>query len=88
MYNQALKSPEKQKCKDKMDNICKHKVWHLIPLPQNKNTLRFQIGICIKHDGRGNVATFKAHLVVQEYRQIKGDSYNETFAPFVSFAAI
>lgn len=64
------------------------KVWHLTPPPKNKIIIGNRWVFTIKRDEKGNVARYKARLVAQGFKQIKGDSYDETFSPVVEFSVI
>lgn len=64
------------------------KVWHLEKLPANTNTIGCRWVYTIKRDDKGNIVRYKARLVAQGYKQIKGESYDLTFSPVVNFGVI
>lgn len=73
---------------DEIGCMARHKVWHLVPLPEDKKPIRSRWVFTIKKDELGNIARFKARLVAQGYSQIKGDTYEETFSPVVNFSIV
>ena len=73
---------------DEINNMFKHKVWHLVSLPVGKKPVGCHWVFTIKKDEYGNIARFKARLVAQGYSQVKGDTYDETFSPVVNFSII
>ena len=63
-------------------------VWHLTQLPCNSRPLGCRWVFTIKKDDQGNIVRYKARLVAQGFKQIKGESYEETFSPVVNFGVI
>ena len=64
------------------------KVWTLIKLPEGKQPLGCRWVYTVKRTETGEIARYKARLVAQGYKQIKGESYDETFSPVVNFGLI
>ena len=73
---------------EQMQMMKNRKVWHLVKPPYNKQIFGNRWVYAIKRDEAGNIVWYKARLVAQGYRQIKGESFDETFAPVVDFAVI
>lgn len=63
-------------------------VWHLETLPENCVPVGCRWVYAVKRDDKGRIAKYKARLVAQGFKQIKGDSYDETFSPVVNFGII
>lgn len=66
----------------------KRGVWHLVTQPENFNPVGCRWVYTVKRDERGNIQRYKARLVAQGFKQIKGESYDETFSPVVNFGVI
>lgn len=64
------------------------KVWHLAPLPANVTPVGCRWVYTLKRDEFGRIARYKARLVAQGFKQVKGESYDETFSPVVNFGVI
>lgn len=64
------------------------KVWTLIARPKSANILGCRWVYTIKQDDSGNIVRYKSRLVAQGYKQIKGESYDETYSPVVNFGVI
>ena len=62
------------------------KVWHLVPLPKHKVVIGNRWVYNAKKDDKGKTVRFKSRLVAQGFKQIKGESYDETFSPVVDFS--
>lgn len=63
-------------------------VWHLEQLPPNVNPIGNRWVYTVKRDENGKIAKFKARLVAQGFKQIQGETYEETFSPVVNFGLI
>ena len=74
--------------KVEMKSMIDRKVWRLVPLPKLKSVLGSRWVYNLKRDETGNIARFKARLVAQGYKQVKGESFDETFSPVVNFTVI
>ena len=67
--------------KVEMKSMIDRKVWCLVPLPKLKTMLGSRWVYTLKQDETGKIAQFNARLVTQGYKQVKGDSFDETFSP-------
>lgn len=74
--------------KEELQTIKERKVWNLIPKPENAKVLGCRWVYTLKRNEKGKPKSFKARLVAQGFRQIKGESYDEVFSPVVNFAII
>lgn len=74
--------------KEELRVIQDRKVWHLEELPSKVTPIGCRWVYTIKRDEYGKVVKFKARLVAQGFKQIKGESYEETFSPVVNFSVI
>lgn len=63
-------------------------VWDLVDKPKDSKCLGCRWVFNIKRDESGKIARLKARLVAQGYRQVKGESYDETYSPVVNFSVI
>lgn len=63
-------------------------VWHLAKLPASVTPVGCRWVYTIKRDEFGRIARYKARLVAQGFKQVKGESYDETFSPVVNFGVI
>lgn len=73
---------------EELEVMYKRKVWELTPLPADVEPLGCRWVYTIKRDDKGRIARYKARLVAQGYKQVKGVSYDETFSPVVNFSLI
>ena len=48
-----------------IDSLKSMGTWKETPLPEGRNTISCKWVYRIKHDGEGNIACYKAHLVVR-----------------------
>ena len=56
-------------------------VWNIVPRPEGVKIIGTKWIFRNKTDEEGNVIQNKARLVAQEYTQVKGVDFDETFAP-------
>jgi len=91
-YKQAIESPHRiewEKAMQEEINIMKErKVWELVRKPGDSKVLGCRWVYTVKRDDLGNIVRFKARLVAQGYKQIKGETYDETYSPVVNFSVI
>ena len=73
---------------EEIQTMYDRKVWTLIKLPEGKQPLGCRWVYTVKRTETGEIARYKARLVAQGYKQIKGESYDETFSPVVNFGLI
>lgn len=64
------------------------KVWCLEPLPNNTTPVGCRWVFTIKRNEQGDIIRYKARLVAQGFKQIKGESYEETFNPVINFSLV
>jgi hypothetical protein len=63
-------------------------VWTLVPRPTDHNIIGTKWIFKDKSDEHGTVVRNKARLVAQEYTQIEGIDFDETFAPVARLESI
>jgi len=71
-----------------MDSMVRKKVWKLVDLPPQRESIENKWVFKIKRRTDGSIDKFKAHLVAKGFSQIEGVDYEETFYPVVKFASI
>lgn len=74
--------------KSELEVMKARQVWHLESLPDGCIPVGCRWVYTLKRDDKGNIAKYKARLVAQGFKQIKGDTYDETFSPVVNFGII
>jgi hypothetical protein len=74
--------------RDELNTIYERGVWHLVTQPAKAKPVGCRWVYTIKKDEKGNIMRYKARLVAQGFKQIKGESYDETFSPVVNFGVI
>lgn len=74
--------------KEELKIIKDRKVWNLVDLPSGIIPLGCRWVFTVKKDQDGNIARYKSRLVAQGYRQVRGETYDETFSPVVNFSLI
>ncbi|RVW34949.1 Retrovirus-related Pol polyprotein from transposon TNT 1-94 [Vitis vinifera] len=70
--------------KDEMKSMKDNGVWDLVELPEGVKSIGCKWIFKTKHDSKGNIVRYKAHLVVKGFTQKKGIDYKETFSPVSS----
>lgn len=63
-------------------------VWQLSDLPKEAIPVGCRWVYTIKRNEEGKIVRFKARLVAQGFKQIRGESYDETFSPVINFSLI
>lgn len=63
-------------------------VWTLVPRTDGDKVIGCRWVYTLKTDDAGRAVRFKARLVAQGHRQIKGVNYDEVFSPVVNFTII
>lgn len=63
-------------------------VWVLEKSPKDVEPLGCRWIFTVKRNEKGEIVRYKARLVAQGYKQVKGQSYDETFSPVVNFGLI
>ena len=94
-YQQAISGPDSahwiKAIQSELQSLKSCSVWKLVVLtavPKNSKPIPTKWVFKIKGDGAGNVARYKARLVVCGYRQKFGRDYDLTFAPVAHAASI
>lgn len=73
---------------EELKTMREREVWHLTKLPENTRVIGCRWVYTLKRDEKGNIARYKARLVAQGFKQVKGENYDETFSPVVNFGVI
>lgn len=73
---------------EEIDIMRERSVWELIKKPKDAKVLGCRWVYTVKKDEFGKIVRFKARLVAQGYKQIKGETYDETYSPVVNFSVI
>ena len=75
----------KQAMQKEIDTIHEQQTWELAELPPNVRALGVKWVLVVKTTATGAIERYKARLVVQGFRQIKGVDFDETYAPVARF---
>jgi hypothetical protein len=62
-----------------MESICQHAIWQLADLPPGQIALTTRWLYKTKLHADGSLATYKARLVVQGFRQRPGEDFDDMF---------
>ncbi|MBW0530705.1 hypothetical protein O181_070420 [Austropuccinia psidii MF-1] len=91
-YYQALEGKDgqawKAACEEESNNLDTMKVWQEVKRPANMQVLGTRWVFATKTNQQGGIIRYKARLVVQGHRQVKGVNFEETFAPTPTFATL
>ena len=68
---------------EELKQFLKNNIWNLVHRPENTNVIRTKWIFKNKSNEFGNVIRNKTRLVAQEYTQVKGINFDETFAPVI-----
>lgn len=74
--------------REELKTMEERKVWKLIEKPRNAKVLGCRWIYNIKRNENGEIKRFKARLVAQGFRQIKGETYDDVYSPVVNFSII
>lgn len=66
---------------EELSNFARNDVWTLVERPKEHNVISTKWVIRNKHDESRVVVRNKARLVAQEFTQVEGSDFGETFAP-------
>jgi len=91
-YDQAMKSPDKDKWKNAMNeeirSLMENKTWILDENKDGKKPISCRWVYKIKRQPDGSVERYKARLVARGYSRRYGTDYHETFAQVVRFESV
>ena len=73
---------------EELNNFIRNQVWELVERPKNHNVIETKWVFCNKQDQDGIVVRNKARLVAQDYTQVEGIDFGETYALVVRFEVI
>ena len=73
---------------DEINVMKERKVWNLVKPFEGAKPLGCRWVYTIKRNQKGEIARYKARLVAQGYKQVKGETFDETFSPVVNFGVI
>ncbi|THG92841.1 hypothetical protein EW026_g8206 [Hermanssonia centrifuga] len=71
-----------------LESLKTNDTWTVVERPPGVNVVGSKWVLRIKKDASGAIDKYKAHLVAQEYTQIHGINYFETFAPVAKIASL
>ena len=74
--------------KSEMGSMYENKVWTLVDLPDDRQTIENKWVFKKKTDDDGNVTVYKARLVVKGFREFQGVDYDETFSPVAMLKSV
>ena len=81
---EAMMSPDSDKwfeaVKPEIGSMYENKVWTLVDLPDDRQSIENKWIFKKKTDTNGNVTVYKAQLVAKGFRQVQGVDYDETFS--------
>ena len=70
------------------DSNVRNSAWEIIPRLVDKSVVGLRWIYKVKQDVDGSVVKYKARFVAQDFSQIEGIDYEETFAPIASYSCI
>nr|AAP12940.1 transposon protein, putative, CACTA, En/Spm sub-class [Oryza sativa Japonica Group]ABF96438.1 transposon protein, putative, CACTA, En/Spm sub-class [Oryza sativa Japonica Group] len=73
---------------EELNNFARNKVWTLVERPRDHNVIGTKWVFRNKQDEKGLVVRSKARLVAQDFTQVEGLDFGETFAPVARLEAI
>ena len=73
---------------DEYHSIMKNHVWEIVPKPKGKSVVTSWWLYKLKHAMDGSVEKYKARFVAQEFSQVEGIDYDETFASVARYTSI
>ena len=91
-YEEAMMSPDSAKwleaMKSEMGSMYENKVWTLVDLPDDWQTIENKWIFKKKTNADGNVTVYKAQLVTKGFQQFQGVDYDETFSPVAMLKSV
>jgi hypothetical protein len=73
---------------EELENFERNQVWTLVEPSRDVNVIGTKWGFKNKPGEDGEIVRNKAHLVAQEFSQVEGLDFRETFAPVAHLEAI
>lgn len=73
---------------EELDTFAQRGVWSLVKKPEKARILGSRWVFTVKKDDQNQIVRYKARLVAQGFRQLKGMDYDLTFSPVINFAII
>lgn len=73
---------------EELDVFAQREVWSLVRKPAKARVLGCRWVFAIKKDEQNQIVRYKARLVVQGFKQLKGMDYDLVFSPVVNFSLI
>ena len=67
--------------KEELLSLLENKTYRLVQLPKGRKSIGSKWVYKTKRNTEGAIARYKARLVAQGFRQMKGLNFHETFAP-------
>ena len=74
--------------KFEIGSMYENKVWTLVDLPDDRQSIENKRIFKRKTDADGSVTIYKSRLVVKGFRQVKGVYYDETFSPVAMLKSV
>ena len=86
-YEEAMMSPDSAKwletMKSEIGSMYENKVWTLVDLPDDRQTIRNKWIFKRKTDTDSSVTIYKARIFAKGFRQVQGVDYDEIFSPCI-----
>ena len=73
---------------EEYDSIVKDSAWEIVPSPVDKSVVGSRWIYKVKKSVDGSVEKYKAIFVAQDFSQIEGTDYDETFNPVAMYSSI
>ena len=84
-YEEPMMSPDSAKwleaMKSEMGSMYENKLWTLVDLPDDRQTIENKWIFKKKTDADDNITIYKAQFVAKGFRQVQGVDYDETSSP-------
>jgi hypothetical protein len=92
LLREAMKSLDWPQWKEAMEEehitLEAHRTWTLVEPPPGANIVGSQWVYVLKWDATGNIIWYTSHLVAQDFSQMPGIDYFDTYAPVAKMASI